>query len=101
MWQYHDIAASTKVRGQGIGFAGIDIKLELLVCEKVPAETRRGNTHVAMRWHLVSRHRIPWQWGDDAVSYRRLIKGHPSDHRELAERALPLAAASSTPQPSR
>ena len=27
MRQYHDIAASTKVRGQGIGFAGVGIKL--------------------------------------------------------------------------
>ena len=29
MRQYHDIAASTKIRGQGIGFAGIGIKLGL------------------------------------------------------------------------
>lgn len=62
MRQYHDIAASTKVRGQGIGFAGVGIKLGLLVCEEVLTETRRGNTHVATRWHLASRHRAPWQW---------------------------------------
>ena len=45
MRQYHDIAASTKIRGQGIGFAGVGIKLGLLVCEEVLTETRRGNTH--------------------------------------------------------
>src|SRR5688572_18245871 len=33
--RYHDIAASTKTRGQGIGFAGVGIKLGLLVCEEV------------------------------------------------------------------
>jgi hypothetical protein len=62
MRQYHDIAASTKVRGQGIGFAGVGIKLGLLVCEEVLTETRRGSTHMATRWHLASRHRAPWQW---------------------------------------
>src|SRR6266705_1579569 len=62
MRQYHDIASSTKVRGQGIGFAGVGIKLGLLVCEEVLTETRRGKTHVATRWHLASRHRAPWQW---------------------------------------
>ena len=29
--RYHDLAASTKTRGQGIGFAGVGIKLGLLV----------------------------------------------------------------------
>jgi hypothetical protein len=62
MRQYHDIASSTKVRGQGIGFAGVGIKLGLLVCEEVLTETRRGSTHVATRWHLASCHRAPWNW---------------------------------------
>ncbi|MBK5283434.1 MAG: ATP-binding protein [Nitrospiraceae bacterium] len=62
MRQYHDIASSTKVRGQGIGFAGVGIKLGLLVCEEVLTETRRGSTHVATRWHLASHHRAPWHW---------------------------------------
>src|SRR6266481_3824976 len=30
--RYHDIASSAKTRGQGIGFAGVGIKLGLLVC---------------------------------------------------------------------
>jgi hypothetical protein len=60
--RYHDLAASTKARGEGIGFAGVGIKLGLLVSREVVTETRRGATHVATRWHLASRHRAPWKW---------------------------------------
>jgi HSP90 family molecular chaperone len=60
--RYHDVAASTKQRGDGIGFAGVGIKLGLLVSREVVTETRRGSTHVATRWHLASRHRAPWKW---------------------------------------
>ena len=60
--RYHDLAASTKTRGHGIGFAGVGIKLGLLVCEDVVTETRRGKEHVASRWHLAGRHKAPWKW---------------------------------------
>ncbi len=60
--RYHDLAASTKTRGEGIGFAGVGIKLGLLVAEAVLTETRRGSVHVASRWHLASRQKAPWQW---------------------------------------
>jgi hypothetical protein len=60
--RYHDVAASTKARGEGIGFAGVGIKLGLLVSREVITETRRGATHIATRWHLASRHRAPWKW---------------------------------------
>jgi Histidine kinase-, DNA gyrase B-, and HSP90-like ATPase len=60
--RFHDIAASAKVRGEGIGFAGVGVKLGLLLCEHVLTETRRGKTHVATRWHLASRYRAPWKW---------------------------------------
>jgi hypothetical protein len=60
--RYHDVAATTKARGEGIGFAGVGIKLGLLVSREVVTETRRGATHVATRWHLASRHRAPWKW---------------------------------------
>ena len=60
--RYHDVAASTKSRGEGIGFAGVGIKLGLLVSREVITETRRASTHVATRWHLASRHRAPWKW---------------------------------------
>jgi len=60
--RYHDIAATTKTRGQGIGFAGVGIKLGLLVSEGVVTETRRGAVHVATTWGLTSRQRAPWRW---------------------------------------
>jgi HSP90 family molecular chaperone len=52
--RYHDIAATTKTRGAGIGFAGVGIKLGLLVSDEVFTETRRGKAHVATSWHLSS-----------------------------------------------
>jgi hypothetical protein len=60
--RYHDVAASTKKRGEGIGFAGVGIKLGLLVSQEVITETRRGKVQVASRWHLASRYRAPWKW---------------------------------------
>jgi hypothetical protein len=60
--RYHDIAATTKTRGRGIGFAGVGIKLGLLVCDEVLTETRRGKVHVATTWRLASKRRAPWSW---------------------------------------
>src|SRR5438034_561847 len=60
--RYHDIAASTKVRGERIGFAGVGIKIGLLVSRQVLTETRLGKHHVATAWGLSSRHRAPWRW---------------------------------------
>jgi Histidine kinase-, DNA gyrase B-, and HSP90-like ATPase len=60
--RYHDIAASTKSRGEGIGFAGVGIKLGLLACDTVVTETRLDKHHVATTWGLASRHRAPWRW---------------------------------------
>ncbi len=59
--RYHDIASSGKTRGEGIGFAGVGIKLGLLVSTEVVTETRRGTTHVATTWKLASRRRAPWR----------------------------------------
>jgi Histidine kinase-, DNA gyrase B-, and HSP90-like ATPase len=60
--RYHDIAASTKAKGEGIGFAGVGIKLGILASEEVLTETRRGKSHVATSWRLASRHKAPWHW---------------------------------------
>ncbi|HXG02341.1 MAG TPA: ATP-binding protein [Candidatus Binatia bacterium] len=60
--RYHDLATSTKTRGAGIGFAGVGIKLALLVCAEVVTETRRGRHHLASAWRLASRHKAPWRW---------------------------------------
>jgi hypothetical protein len=60
--RYHDIASSTKQRGEGIGFAGVGIKIGLLASTEVVTETRRGAVHVATTWGLTSRNRAPWRW---------------------------------------
>ncbi|MBI4590704.1 MAG: ATP-binding protein [Candidatus Rokubacteria bacterium] len=60
--RYHDVAATTKARGEGIGFAGVGIKIGLLVSEEVLTETRLGKHHLATVWRLASRHRAPWKW---------------------------------------
>ncbi len=60
--RFHDIASSSKTRGEGIGFAGVGIKLGLLLCEEVVTETLRGKSHVASLWHLASKHKAPWKW---------------------------------------
>src|SRR5437764_15443825 len=48
--RFHDLATSSKQRGEGIGFAGVGIKLGLLLSEEVVTETRRGGKHVATSW---------------------------------------------------
>ena len=60
--RFHDIAATSKTRGEGIGFAGVGIKLGLLVSDGVITETRRGRDHLATTWALVGRQRAPWRW---------------------------------------
>ena len=83
--RFHDIAASTKKRGQGIGFAGVGIKLGLLVCEEVFTETRRKKTYVASSWRLSSRHRAPWKWVPPAGLGLGAWHGGPA---QAAERAV-------------
>jgi hypothetical protein len=60
--RYHDVAATAKTRGEGIGFAGVGIKLGLLASEEVVTETCRGRTPAATTWHLASRQRAPWRF---------------------------------------
>jgi hypothetical protein len=60
--RFHNIASTSKTRGAGIGFAGVGIKLGLLVCDEVITETCRGKDHLATTWALVGRQRAPWRW---------------------------------------
>jgi hypothetical protein len=60
--RYHDLATSGKTRGKGIGFAGVGVKLGLLICKEVVTETRAGPGHVATTWSLTGRHKAPWHW---------------------------------------
>lgn len=59
--QFHNLAASTKTRGEGIGFAGVGIKLALLAASEVQTESCRGKSHAASRWHLASREFAPYE----------------------------------------
>lgn len=60
--RFHDVATSTKSRGDGIGFAGVGIKLGLLVSDEVITESKRGKDHISTSWTLASRKRAPWRW---------------------------------------
>jgi len=60
--RYHDLAASTKSRGRTIGFAGVGIKLGLLVSDHVVTESRNRRSHRATTWRLSSESRAPWSW---------------------------------------
>jgi hypothetical protein len=62
--RYHDLAATSKKRGKGIGFAGVGIKLALLECDEVVTESRRGARAYATRWRLASRQKAPWEYID-------------------------------------
>lgn len=56
--RYHDLAATSKRRGKGIGFAGVGIKLALLACDDVVTESRRGGkAHATTLGCHRSRHR--------------------------------------------
>ncbi len=59
--KYHDIAATTKTRGHGIGFAGVGAKLALLLAKDVLTETRAGRSYTATRWRLENSQRAPWE----------------------------------------
>jgi hypothetical protein len=85
--RYHDLGASAKRRGQGIGFAGVGIKLGLLACDEVVTETRRGRVHVATSWRLASRTRAPWSWIEPPQLIGRACDSAP--WRSLPEAARP------------
>ena len=60
--RYHDLAASTKSKGRSIGFAGVGIKLGLLISDEVVTESERKRSHRATSWRLSSKSRAPWRW---------------------------------------
>ncbi len=63
MKEYHNIAATTKVRGKGIGFAGIGAKLSLLISNSIITETKGGaGSRCATEWHLKNETRAPWNF---------------------------------------
>ena len=64
MSRYHDLASTSKRRGRSIGFAGVGIKLGLLISDDVVTESRNKRTHLATSWRLTSKNRAPWRWID-------------------------------------
>lgn len=61
--QYHNIAATTKIRGRGIGFAGIGAKLSLLISDSVITETKGGyGSRCATQWYLKNETTAPWKY---------------------------------------
>lgn len=60
---YHNIAASAKTRGSGIGFAGVGAKLSLLIAQKVVTESKGGHgSRSATEWQLTGPYRAPWKF---------------------------------------
>jgi hypothetical protein len=60
---YHNIAATTKIKGKGIGFAGIGAKLSLLISQKVYTETKGGyGSRCATEWYLRNETSAPWKF---------------------------------------
>jgi hypothetical protein len=60
--EYHDIAATSKRKGEGIGFAGVGAKLALLIAQWVITETKSDQFHKATKWYLESDQRAPWDY---------------------------------------
>ncbi len=62
--RYHDLAVTSKKRGRGIGFAGVGIKLGLLISDDVITETRSSQARKSLStsWRFTSRKRAPWRW---------------------------------------
>lgn len=60
---YHNIAATSKQRGLGIGFAGVGAKLSLLLAERVVTESKGGHgSQCATEWRLTNPYRAPWKF---------------------------------------
>lgn len=60
--EYHDIAATTKIRGRGIGFAGVGVKLSLLLSDEVVTETKTKSNHKSTSWKLYDSQHAPWHF---------------------------------------
>lgn len=61
--EYHNIAATTKQKGSGIGFAGVGAKLSLLLAEKVITESKGGHgSRATTEWRMTNPYRAPWKF---------------------------------------
>jgi len=84
---YHDLAESTKTRGQGIGFAGLGAKLSHKLATLVRTDTRRDDFKSGSDWY--------WK-GDDLEFMTRRCRIKSNGTRvdfELADANSPLLDA--------
>lgn len=59
--QYHDFAAGLKVRGTGIGFAGVGAKVSFNIASRVITETRSDSFSGGSDWYLQSKSKLIWE----------------------------------------
>jgi len=59
--QYHDFAAGLKVRGTGIGFAGVGAKVSFNIATRVVTETRSTSFSGGSNWYLQSKNKLVWE----------------------------------------
>src|SRR3990172_8818015 len=59
--QYHDFAAGLKVRGTGIGFAGVGAKVSFNIADRVVTETRSEQFFGGSNWYLQSNKKLVWE----------------------------------------
>ena len=62
--RYHDFAAGLKMRGSGIGFAGVGAKISFNVANRVVTETASHSFRGGSNWQLEANGRLYW---DDIV----------------------------------
>jgi hypothetical protein len=59
--EYHDFAAGLKVKGTGIGFAGLGAKVSFNVADKVLTETHSRTLTAGSDWHMISNKKLVWE----------------------------------------
>ena len=58
---YHDFAAGLKLRGTGIGFAGLGAKVSFNSADRVATETRSDSFEGGSNWYLKSKKKLVWE----------------------------------------
>lgn len=59
--EYHDFAAGLKIRGTGIGFAGVGAKISFNIADRVVTRTRGASFKSGSNWYLKSKSSLVWE----------------------------------------
>lgn len=59
--EYHDFAAELKIRGEGIGFAGVGAKISFNIADRVITETFSTSFKGGSDWYLKSDKNLNWE----------------------------------------